>query len=105
MSKMTPNEIHRLSGSLDRIKRLDETIDSIAGRIEDDCDKWGEGVRNVFGRNRMDKWRNNFLGQVVATAIINELLKERDEMAGDLDGVVEPPPRPMIDQIPDRDLR
>lgn len=103
--KMTATRVLELNGALNRIRALDETAASIARDIEDTSSHWGEKVRSVFGQNRMSQWTNEFLGQVVATAIINELMVERAEKAADIEDEVDCPPPPICFQNPDRDNR
>ncbi len=106
MDKLTPNEIARIHGALRRIEGLDKTALWIAEDIEKNAERWGEKVRDLFGRNRLHQWRSRFLGEVVVTAIINELMCERAELAGDIEDRADVPDQPIArPQRPDRENR
>ena len=104
--KLTGHDVNRIHGALQRISDLDKAALWIAEDIESRADTWGEKVRDVFGRNRLSQWRNRFLGEVVATAIINELMRERAELEAGIEDHVEAPRQSIIcPQHPDRENR
>jgi hypothetical protein len=102
--KLSARRIAEIHGALGRIRSLDETAGWIGKDIERDADEWGLKTRNAFGGNCLSQWRNEFLGQVVACAIINELMRERAEVAADIETLVDAPPAPFsCVQEPDRE--
>jgi uncharacterized protein YcbX len=105
--KLTAARVQQLAAATDRIRSLDETTRWLANDLEDsdDTTRWGEKVRDIFGRNRLSQWRNEFLGQAVACAIINELMQQRAEIVQEVGDDVECPPPPMPLQHPDRENR
>lgn len=104
-TKLTARQVHELAGSVERIRSLDSVAISIGEHVEENAEGWGAKIRDVLGRNRMDKWRNRFLGEVVAAAIMTELMRERDEIAAEIEAHVDVAKRPMPDQFPDRENR
>lgn len=98
MKPLTRKQIEEAGTAVDRVDRLDKTIEWI-GQDIDQAAEWGEKIRHVFGQNRLGQLTNEKLGQVVSMSIINALLMERAQHVAEHKAVVEfsDPPCPEQD--------
>lgn len=85
---MTPEELRRLSSIVDRIKRLDDTMERMAAKAETYLEELGEKVISVIGRNVIDK-RKDWVGEVTWVAVFNAIRAEREALRAELDGRVD----------------
>ncbi len=97
---LEPHDIKRAAQAVDAIESIDKIINWMAKDVDGCSDEWGQKVRDIFGRNRLHKFKNSYLGEVTFCAVINALLEERAEIFEDNKDVVELPSPPCPTQHP-----
>jgi len=98
-AKLTPHRISALHSALDRIQDLDLSALDITENVEDSAEQWGEKAREFLC---VPRWPSRRLGKIIATAVLNEMMRERAEIVSEIGDEVECPP-PL--QNPDRENR
>lgn len=91
---LTGVEIKRLALDVDRINGIDETIKNICSGMDHCADDWGMRARNIIGASVLHQFRNAHLGKVIASAIIQALVDERESIAAEVEGHAAVPPAP-----------
>lgn len=103
MDKLTPDEVYRIAHALRRIEHLDEIAQQAArdaaARSGDISLKMRDACPFPSG------WGHRFLSDTIACALINEMMRERQEVFESLGGLVDVPPPPFGFQEPDRKNR
>ncbi len=101
--QIEPREIKAAASALEAVESIDRSIEWMGHDIEANVESYGEKVRNIFGRNRLSHLDHKDLGQIVLCAIINALLKLRNEKADEHSGLVLFPDQPCPEQFPQDD--
>ena len=94
--RLTPQRVRELQLGLDRIRSLDDMVESLCSGLEGSDEKWGAAIRTLFGCNRMHAApADNILGRAVVRGIVDHALAERARIAAGIVDLVEvrDPPR------------
>lgn len=87
---LSPAMIKHLQHGLDRIAALDAMVEWIARDVEREVSTWGEGIRHLFGRNRLfPAPADEDLGRIVADGLVAWALAERAAIAQRIGHLVE----------------
>ena len=89
--KMTAHQIETAKRALDRVKGIDDDIRWLGKDAPDKVGEFGAKMRNFLGQNRMGKFTNDELGEVLIIAVINRLLDKRAETVAEANDLVDFP--------------
>ena len=91
----TIEQLRRMMEASDRVKVIDETTSWLAGHMLVNGERDGQAIRQHYGQNVMSLLSNGELGNVVGSAIINYLLRQRGQLVADNPFIVFPAPPPL----------
>ncbi|WP_395175551.1 hypothetical protein [Roseibium alexandrii] len=104
MEKLRIEDIEGAANAIRRVKSIDKTIGQLGQSIEDQPAYHGGAIRKTFGQNILTQLRDEELGQIAFCAIVNALLKVREEEKEGFGEIVDFPPPPCPEQVwPSRD--
>ena len=92
--RLTTSDFIRLADDIDQINNIDKNIRNIGGLMDRFVGEWGHKVRVIIGESYLRQFRNDHLGKVVASAIIQALIDERESIAAEVEGHAAVPPAP-----------
>ncbi|HMT45495.1 MAG TPA: hypothetical protein PKE59_00105 [Novosphingobium sp.] len=103
---LSAKQVEDLNRDLGRIRDLDTLVESLCkdAAREHLREKWGDGIRTLFGGNRLHPAPvSSALGVIAARGIADWALAERAEIAKRICGLVEVRDPPAIDRMLPRD--
>jgi hypothetical protein len=96
--KLQPHQIEKAHQALERIRTIDTSLEWFVKHSETKPSEYGEKVRNMLGSNLMRDFTNQQLGEVVLCAVMNGLLKKREEIVAGHKDLMDFPDPPCSEQ-------
>ena len=99
--KLTPEDIRAAHRALETVQSIDNDITALGRADTANLNALGKKVREVVGRNLTGHFTDERLGSVVHCAMVNELLRKRQDVASSASDLMEfpaPPCEPIAPQ-------
>lgn len=89
--KHSVEEVRIAANAIRAVKNIDDTIEGLTSQIDRGANTLGDKVRTEVGRNLLSQFTDDYIGEVVITALINALLKRRQNLVQESEHFVEFP--------------